>query len=153
MPRKRTVAGFTLIELLVVVAIVAILVAVALPSYLEHVRKAKRAEGKTALLKALQLEEREYTSAGTYTTDLGRLFGIGNGNPVRSGEDPTTGNYDLVAAVDPTNGNDLAQGVMITATPRSAVFTDPDCGNLVLRSTGKREFTGTSPKATMDYCW
>jgi type IV pilus assembly protein PilE len=52
---SKRATGFTLIEVMVVVAIVAILARVAYPSYLEHVTRGKRAEGKTALLKAAQL--------------------------------------------------------------------------------------------------
>ena len=42
--------GFTLVELMVVVAIVAILVALALPSYTKYVRKAKRGEAQSLML-------------------------------------------------------------------------------------------------------
>ena len=45
---KKNQSGFTLIELMIVVAIVAILGAIAYPSYLDSVRKGKRAEGRTA---------------------------------------------------------------------------------------------------------
>jgi type IV pilus assembly protein PilE len=41
--------GFTLIEVMITVAIVGILTAVALPSYLEHVRKGRRAEAQAYL--------------------------------------------------------------------------------------------------------
>jgi prepilin-type N-terminal cleavage/methylation domain-containing protein len=68
-------AGFTLMELLIAVAVIALLAAIALPAYQDQLLKARRSEGKTALLKALQLEERHYTSNGTYIADLGPLFG------------------------------------------------------------------------------
>jgi len=42
--------GFSLIELMIVVAIVAILVALALPSYSRYVRKANRGEAQSLLL-------------------------------------------------------------------------------------------------------
>ena len=42
--------GFTLIELMIVIAIVAILVALALPSYTRYVRKANRGEAQALLL-------------------------------------------------------------------------------------------------------
>jgi len=42
--------GFTLVELMIVVAIVAILVALALPSYSRYVRKANRGEAQQLLL-------------------------------------------------------------------------------------------------------
>lgn len=50
MKRKRNIKGFTLIELMIVVAIVAILVALALPSYSRYVRKANRGEAQQLLL-------------------------------------------------------------------------------------------------------
>jgi len=43
----RRLGGFTLIEVMIVVAIVAILSAIAFPSYQESVRKSKRADART----------------------------------------------------------------------------------------------------------
>lgn len=46
----KRVAGFTIIELMIVLVIVAILVALAYPSYIQYVRKAKRGEAQQLLL-------------------------------------------------------------------------------------------------------
>lgn len=64
--RRRKASGFTLIELMIAVAIVAVLAAIAYPAYLDSVWKAKRAEAKAAIFKALQAEERYYTQNNTY---------------------------------------------------------------------------------------
>ena len=141
--------GMTLIELMIVVAIVAIIAAVGYPSYQDHIRKARRAEGKSALLKALQLQERAYTANQQYATDMGPLFGTGTNGAVRSGENPATGHYALTAAADPASGSDLAMGVLITATPTGG-FTDPDCNVLTITSTGVRTASGTKGTA---FCW
>jgi len=58
--------GFTLIELMITVAIIAILGAVAFPSYMESVRKSKRAEGRVAMMEVLQQQERYMTQNNTY---------------------------------------------------------------------------------------
>ena len=51
--------GFTLIELMIVVAIVAILAAIAYPSYREHVVKSRRATAQSCLLEMAQFEARD----------------------------------------------------------------------------------------------
>ena len=47
--RKRN-SGFTVIELMIVLVIVAILLALAYPSYIDYVRKGKRGDAQQALL-------------------------------------------------------------------------------------------------------
>ncbi len=61
------VRGFTLIELMIVVAVVAILSAIAYPSYTEHVRKSRRAQAKVDLVEYGQLAERFHTVQNTYS--------------------------------------------------------------------------------------
>src|SRR4051812_18901770 len=58
--------GFTLIEVMITVAIVSILASIAYPSYQESVRKAKRTEGRAALMQLLQQEERYYSQHNSY---------------------------------------------------------------------------------------
>lgn len=58
--------GFTLIELMITVAIVAILSAIALPSYLTSVQKSRRADAETILLQDAQFMEKTYTENNTY---------------------------------------------------------------------------------------
>jgi len=60
--------GFTLVELLIVIAIVAILVALALPSYQESVRKARRSDAQQELLEFAGTAERIFTQANSYAT-------------------------------------------------------------------------------------
>jgi type IV pilus assembly protein PilE len=48
--RTKRILGFTIIELMIVLVIVAILLALAYPSYINYVRKAKRGEAQQLLL-------------------------------------------------------------------------------------------------------
>ena len=151
-------SGFTLVELLVVVVIIAVLVTVAYPSYRDHILKAKRAEGRAALLKAGQLLERYYSDRNTYewgnpgtgAVDVAPLFGLAAGAQVFSSENPTnpgstgaagTGDasYRIVPQA-PTGGCPL-NGCFEIRAVQQAPFVDADCGNLTLTSTGVRCWT------------
>ena len=60
--------GFTLIELMITVAVIAILAAIAFPSYQDSLRKSRRTDGKNALTQAMANMERYYTENNTYAT-------------------------------------------------------------------------------------
>lgn len=66
-PQPFAYRGFTLIELMFVVAIVAILLALAYPSYQDSVRKARRADATTSLMERAQGLERCFTRFNSYT--------------------------------------------------------------------------------------
>jgi type IV pilus assembly protein PilE len=59
--------GFTLLELLIVVVAVAIVAAIAWPSYADSVYKARRADGRVALLEGAQRLERCLTRHDSYS--------------------------------------------------------------------------------------
>lgn len=69
--------GFTLIEIMVTVAIIGILVAIALPSYQEHLKKGRRADAQAFLSDIANKQQqyifdaRTYALGGTAFTDLG----------------------------------------------------------------------------------
>ena len=55
---KKSVRGMTLIELMIVVAILGIITAIGYPSYLDYVKKTRRAEGMGELLELADRMER-----------------------------------------------------------------------------------------------
>ena len=127
--------GFTLIELMIVVAVIAILAAIALPSYNEHVRKAHRAAARTGLLQAQQWLERASTATGVYPTTLPSTLTWSGDSSKR---------YEIAFAAGNTNA-----AYTLEATLKSS-FTDPKCGKLTLRNTGERGAYGTDSVAD---CW
>ena len=106
--------GFTLIELMVTVAIIAILAAIAYPSYQDSVRKSRRTDAKNALTQAMANMERYYTEKNTYVTTIcgGTPLicpgSCGGGGACTS----TEGNYTITLAPVPT-----ATTFTILATP------------------------------------
>jgi type IV pilus assembly protein PilE len=63
---RRLPSGFTLTELLITVAAVAILAAVAVPTYKKSVIKSRRADAQAALAGFANAMERHFTSFGSY---------------------------------------------------------------------------------------
>jgi len=61
-------AGFTLIELMIAVAVIAILLGVALPSFMDSMRKSRRSEAFTAIAAVQQAQERWRSSNPSYAT-------------------------------------------------------------------------------------
>lgn len=141
--------GFTLIELMIVVAIVAILAAVAWPSYQEQIRSTNRADAQGALLGLAQAMERHFTQNGNY---LGAAAG-GNDDgspaifPTQSPLDGSNKTYDLTIDV-----SDDGDTYLLFATPRGTQVGD---GQLRLSSSGEkawdRDNNGFDDPA--DLCW
>lgn len=65
--------GFTLIELMIVVAVVAILAAVALPSYQEHVRKGARAAAQGFMMEIANREQQYFLDKRSFVTAISSL--------------------------------------------------------------------------------
>ncbi len=138
----RRWSGFTLIELMIVVVVISILVAVAYPSYQDHVRKSKRTEGKSALLRAAQVQERFFTDQNRYATQAELATAMGAASPtIYSGENPSTAagaSYTItVTPAAPTTTFTL------TATP-AAPFVDTDCTTFTIDERSVKNW-GTAP--------
>ena len=71
----RVVRGFTLIELMVVIVVAGVLMAIAVPSYFDQVKRARRADAREALSDLATRQEQFFLDNKAYTnvvTDLGR---------------------------------------------------------------------------------
>lgn len=134
--------GFTLIELMITVAIVAILGAVAYPSYQESVRKSRRAEARVALMDVLQQQERYMTQYNSYLAFTTSATDVPFKN--FSGSERNKASF-LVGARACTNQT-IANCVEVFATP---TYTDPFVTELRITSTGVKACTSSKPSV----CW
>lgn len=148
-PDGKHCTGVTLIELLIVLVIMGILASVAHASYKEYIIKARRTEGKAALLQLLQQQERYYSLHNSYIV----FSSISTDEDEAkfkwySGERPSSSVYEIVGEACP--GDSIRNCVQLTAKPGTAKvkasFSDPYCGNLIATSTGAKE-------ASHEDCW
>ena len=134
-------SGFTLIELMITVAILAIIAAVAIPSYSSYVDRGKRAEARTALLDIAARQERFYSNNRQYADQLSKLRMSGTSE---------NGYYTLSVALRASSGTTASntQTFQATATPAGS-WTDDKCGNLSIDETGAK----TQSLGDRALCW
>lgn len=139
--------GFSLIEMMVVAAILAILAAIVYPSYQESVRKARRSEGRAAMLALMQQQERYYSQHSTYIVFSSSAV---NGFKWFSANSPATSSYEISATA--CSDDSIQNCVLLTAKPGTAnvnaAHQDDACGNLMLTSTGMKAAAGAAAN-----CW
>jgi type IV pilus assembly protein PilE len=156
--------GFTLIELMIVVAIISILITVVMPSYRHYVLESQRNDTQGKLLQMLELQERFYLDAFTYTTTLGgdpdveldglyyptdlqgRVVVSYNGTPAFLIEvQPCLVDPVLYADITAPAINHLNRCFRLIATPQGDQVND---GGLVVDNRGRRihDFASIQPR-------
>lgn len=138
---KRKQLGVTLLELMLVVGLVALIAAIAVPSYRGYITRAQRTDATAALLRIAAAQEKFYLQNNTYTNNLTSL-GVAN---------TEHGWYSL-------NMNSTASATGFTATATaltgSRQFRDSDCRSFTIAETGQRgakKSDGTTDNT--ETCW
>lgn len=137
--------GVTLVELMVVMVIIAILMAVAVPSYRQYTIRANRADAHTVLMQIAASQERAYLQGNTYSGALSDAPPDGLGIAATS----ERGHYAL--AITAADANAFA--AVATATGTQA--EDTDCAVLAINSRGVR-YGGPGPAFAANNdprCW
>lgn len=136
--------GFTIIELMIVVSIVAVLVALALPSFRDVIRKSRRADAMNAIVDIQLSQERWRINHSTYTSNLTAAPPTGLGIDATSAE----GHYGLAIS-----GNTFGS-YTITATPVSGTDQAKDkCGTFTLTNTNGTIAKTVSGTEAANRCW
>ncbi|SFS19192.1 type IV pilus assembly protein PilE [Dyella sp. OK004] len=133
--------GFTLVELMIVVAVIAILAAVAIPSYGRYAYRARRVDGKELLLRIANAQERYYATFNRY----GALTDIGYTNPAPSEK----GYYSVTIATSAS----AAQAYTATASPAGVQVKDV-CKQLSITNAGVKQPDASNLTANNNGpCW
>lgn len=127
--------GFTLVELMIVIAIIGILATVGYPAYTSAVKKGNRADGIDSLLSLAGRMEEYYMNNDTYAGATVNAAGTGT-----VGSNQTSDGLYTLSITSAT-----AFAYTLAATPNT---TDPECGNLILESTGEKKDSKNN-----GYCW
>lgn len=129
---RHTNGGFSLIELMIVVVIIALLAAVALPSYQNSIAKSRRTVAKTALLDLAARQEKYFSTMNQYTTELTGTAGLGI--PSTTLSDGNSALYTLEITVD-----NKANPPTFTATAkRTGPQTNDTCGDYTVNNFGQQ---------------
>ncbi|HEY4749027.1 MAG TPA: type IV pilin protein [Steroidobacteraceae bacterium] len=147
-PKAASSRGFTLIELMIVVAIATILLAIAVPLYMDQTRQSRRTEAKQALLDLAGREERYFSTMASYTNVAANLGYTAFPTTVGSG-------YYTVTVCSPASAacgsNALAApSYSFIATPLGTQTKDTQCTSFSVDSTGLQYATGSQTAA---FCW
>ena len=158
----RRITGFTLIELMITASIVAVLSAIALPSYTSYIARANRADARAQLVQVAQFMQRFYAANDSFSFDRATPpNGVTNFVPSNLTQSPaptgagSTKLYDLV--IQTVNSGSFEIRMVPVDGGR---MSNDQCGAFSLDSTGKRGivlagvlYTDSSAQPLINTCW
>jgi type IV pilus assembly protein PilE len=148
--RRARQGGFTLIELMIAVAVIALLLGIALPSFMDSMRKSRRSEAFTAVASVQQAQERYRSRASNYSTSFSELG-------VELGESDATrpnGYYRMSLAA----ATSLATGYVVTAQAAGSQTADTKCAFMEAKVERGNVTYGSGTSSSIVYpdpnrCW
>ena len=142
--------GLTLVELMVAVAIAGVLAAIAVPAYLDSMRRARRADAITALQHAMLLQERYRANSPQYATHLivsgTALTGVGTADAAGAAT-----SYDVAAGTYSVSLSGIsATGYALHAQAKGTQSADSPCQVLQLRIDGGQVVQASGRTSALD---
>ena len=135
------VRGFTLLEILVVVLLVAVVAALAVPGWRQHLVRVHRSEAITGLAEIAAAEERFYLSQGRYAGALTAAPPSGLGLALSA----SARHYSFSIAVA-----EDGQSFIASATPTGNQGSDGECFVFSIDHRGRRAVSGSREAV---FCW
>ena len=145
--------GFTLIELMVAIAVVALLASLAIPSFMDSIRKSRRSDAFAALNAVAQAQERWRSNNTGYSNNL---TAAPNASPPGLGLPSNTSNGYYTVAL--SNVSATGYEVIATAVSGKSQASDGACAQLGIRMNGGNVANGSSASGALSYaagnrCW
>ena len=150
--KRKPCTGFTLIELMITVAIVAIIAAIAIPSYDTYIRRADLSTAQQEMLKVAELLEKHRSRNFSYDGFILRDPVLNEG-PYAEVDNATK--TTLLLPLDASSGNQkftLTLTVNAQTWSLKAVSQSPRNYSLLLTSTGLKCKTKTAANMTTSSC-
>ncbi len=152
---RNKVLGYTLIEIIIVMAIVALLAAVAVPSYQGQIQKSRRGDALAAVTAAAAAQERWYFQISGYSDSVDNIGGTGGS--LISPE----GYYSVTVANNSGVGNCVGGGTVAyncftltaTAVAGKTQANDDDCASFSMTQLGERTALDSASNDATSQCW
>jgi len=152
--------GFTLIELMIAVAVVGILMAIAYPSFMDQVRKSRRADAVTALTAVQQAQERWRANRPGFADNSQLTAAPNPANPASAGLGMSAGTpngYYTLRIDASSNAGYTATAEAVTGKSQAS---DGGCVQLRVRAADGTIFLGSAPaggttfnESSDNRCW
>lgn len=147
---KLSQYGMTLIELMVALVIVAILSAIAYPSYTASIQKSHRSDAKVSLNEYANRLQRCYTTNGAYVSNNQTPLNCAPMSELTGGNAVSMGGLYKLSISNVTTNNYL---VTATADSTKAQAKDTLCQKFTLDQTGIKNAYSSTGDSSTDACW
>jgi type IV pilus assembly protein PilE len=146
--QARRVGGFTLVELMVTVGIIALLAAIAYPSYTSFVRRSNRTDATRVAMANAQALQRCYSQNFSYSNSATTPCSIVAGTTTSP-----SGYYSIVIAIPAAGVPAPSYSIIATPLAGHPQTADIQCAQFSLLSTGLQTATNSGGTDTSQICW